>query len=82
MLAKTIYGWQNHVPAAAQGKSQSAAVDCMEWPRMTTAGIKTKTHSYILSVLFSFKETKILTTLHMLGKHPTTELYLPILQLL
>ena len=55
-ITETICSWQNHTSARARGKSSSAPWSSL----LSQPGIKTKTHSYNISVFF--KETKILTT--------------------
>lgn len=53
-VSETICTWQNHFPATAQSKSQSAAVGNLKQPNNSTPGIKTKSHSSRCS----FKETE------------------------
>jgi hypothetical protein len=56
-IIETICSWQNHALARAWGKSQSSAKVSPKQPHITTPGIKMKTHSYNISVIF-LKETK------------------------
>ena len=41
-LAETIFSWQNHTPARARGKSQSAAVDSLKQALISHLGLKQK----------------------------------------
>ena len=56
MIAETICSWQNHAPASAWGKSQSAATDSPEQPTSPTPGIKIKAHFYSIPIFL--KETR------------------------
>jgi len=54
-ISEIICSWQNHTSARAWGKSRSAAVDSQKQPHIPTPGIKMKSCSYNISVVFFFK---------------------------
>jgi hypothetical protein len=56
-ITEAIRSWQNHYPTKAQGKSQSAAVNCLKQPRVWQLGSKWK-HIPIIFVAFFLKESQ------------------------